>query len=196
MRAEDRRDVIIGAARTEFARTGYEGTRVRAIADRAGINDAMLYRHFDSKEHLFDAAVAEPLEAAVMHIIERPMPPLPPDAGTDEMRDRSVAFYVEMLTAMRDVGPLLGIVLFGDRERGRQYYRDRLEPLFDRVVDLTADMNERWRHSEFDAELLHRTIFGSCWVIAIDAHYGSRGERPLEQTARQLVDLLFDGIGP
>lgn len=194
MRAEDRREVIISAARTEFARTGYEGTRVRVIADRAGINDAMLYRHFDNKEHLFEAAVAEPIEAAVTHIIERPMPQLPPDAGTDEMRERSVAFYLEMLTAMREVGPLLGIVLFGDQERGTQYYRERLEPLFDRVVKLTADMNERWRHGDFDAELLHRMIFGTCWMVAIDARYGSRGDRPLEKTARQLVDFLFDGI--
>ena len=122
------------------------------------------------------------------------MPPLPPDAGTEEMRERSVAFYRDLLEAMQDVGVLLGIVLFGDQERGMHYYRERLEPLFDRVVELTANLSGRWRHREFDPELLHRMIFGTCWMIAIDASYGSGDPRPFDESARQLVDILFDGI--
>jgi AcrR family transcriptional regulator len=194
MAAPDRRAVIIDAARTEFALKGYAGTRIRSIAERAGVNDAMLYRHFESKEQLFEAAVAEPIEAAVASIIERPMPPLPADAGTEEMRERSVAFYRDLLAALEAVGPLLGIVLFGDQQRGIEYYRERLEPLLDRVVELTADLSGRWRHTEFDAHLLHRMIFGTCWMIAIDGHYGRRDAAPLDETARQLVDILFDGI--
>lgn len=194
MRAEERRAVIIKAAREEFAVAGYEGTRVRAIAERAGVNDAMLYRHFKGKEHLFEAAVAEPIEEAVSSIVNRPMPPLPPDAGTEEMRERSIAFYVDLLEAMERVGPLLGIVLFGDQSRGIAYYRERLEPIFDRVVELTVDMQERWKHADFDSQLLHRSIFGTCWMIAIDARYGSKPPMAREDAAKQLVGVLFNGI--
>ncbi|KAA0018994.1 helix-turn-helix transcriptional regulator [Antrihabitans cavernicola] len=40
------------AALSRFAEQGYDGTRVRHIAERAGVSDAALYRHFPSVEAL------------------------------------------------------------------------------------------------------------------------------------------------
>lgn len=48
---------ILAAAIEEFVEFGLAGARVDRIADRAGANKALLYRHFGSKEALFDAAV-------------------------------------------------------------------------------------------------------------------------------------------
>lgn len=47
------RDKIITFARAEFAEMGLEGARVDRIAERAGVNKAMLYYHFKSKEDLY-----------------------------------------------------------------------------------------------------------------------------------------------
>jgi AcrR family transcriptional regulator len=55
--AATRRDLLT-AARELFATTGYAGTTVRAIAERAGVNQALLFRHFGNKEALFAEAVA------------------------------------------------------------------------------------------------------------------------------------------
>jgi AcrR family transcriptional regulator len=194
MSAPQRREVILDAAREEFARRGYVGGRVRAIAEASGIHDAMLYRHFASKEELFDAAVAQPIEVAVRSIVERPMPPLPPTAGTEEMRERSLIFFRDLLRAMQEVGVLLGVVLFADQESATHYYRERLEPLFAQLVDLTVATSERWRHRDFDWGLLHRAIFGACWMVALDEQLGSGGPADLDKAAEQLVDILFRGI--
>ena len=43
---------IIDAARTEFARRGYEATTIRDIADSAGVSMGSLYRRLDSKESI------------------------------------------------------------------------------------------------------------------------------------------------
>jgi AcrR family transcriptional regulator len=48
---------ILEAAIDEFAEFGLAGARVDRIAERAGVNKALLYRHFGSKEALFDAAI-------------------------------------------------------------------------------------------------------------------------------------------
>jgi len=50
-------DRILDAAIDEFVEHGLAGARVDRIAERAGANKALLYRHFGSKEALFDAAV-------------------------------------------------------------------------------------------------------------------------------------------
>jgi TetR/AcrR family transcriptional regulator len=56
---------ILTAALDEFAELGLAGARVDSIAARAGINKAMIYYHFDSKEDLYDHILAAHLEAGV-----------------------------------------------------------------------------------------------------------------------------------
>ena len=40
-----------------FARRGFKGTTTRTIADRAGVNEAILFRHFPKKEDLYWAVI-------------------------------------------------------------------------------------------------------------------------------------------
>lgn len=53
MSAEDRRSQVLDAAMDLFARQGYRGTTTRQIADHAGVNEAIIFRHFASKEELY-----------------------------------------------------------------------------------------------------------------------------------------------
>ncbi len=55
-------DRILRAAIDEFVEHGLAGARVDRIAERAGANKQLLYRHFGSKEGLFDAAVRAMVE--------------------------------------------------------------------------------------------------------------------------------------
>jgi TetR/AcrR family transcriptional regulator len=52
---------IIMAARDEFAAVGLAGGRVDRIARRAGVNKAMIYYHFHSKENLYQEVINEHL---------------------------------------------------------------------------------------------------------------------------------------
>jgi AcrR family transcriptional regulator len=47
-----RKTEILTAAVASFAAYGYAGTRIRTIADRAGVSEAALYRHYPSVEEL------------------------------------------------------------------------------------------------------------------------------------------------
>src|SRR5215831_16112086 len=54
--AERRREEILAAATGIFARLGYPGTDLQAVADRLGVGKGTVYRYFPSKEALFLAA--------------------------------------------------------------------------------------------------------------------------------------------
>ena len=56
-RATDSRTRILDAALTEFAAHGLAGARTDRIAQSAGVNKALLYYYFDSKENLYVAAL-------------------------------------------------------------------------------------------------------------------------------------------
>ena len=70
---EDTRNRILTAARSVFERNGTRGTTTREVADRAGVNEATLFRHFGSKaallaamrEHACDVAAFREVVAAL-----------------------------------------------------------------------------------------------------------------------------------
>lgn len=55
--AERRRSEVLSAAIRTFARTGYRGTAVEAVATEAGISESYVFRLFGDKRELFVAAV-------------------------------------------------------------------------------------------------------------------------------------------
>ena len=53
----ERRDSILQAARRLFAEKGYHGVAIDEIAREVNVSPAILYRHFKSKQALYDAAL-------------------------------------------------------------------------------------------------------------------------------------------
>ncbi len=52
--AEERRQRIIEAAKPLFADNGFNGTSIRDIANAADVSNALLYKHFPSKEAMYE----------------------------------------------------------------------------------------------------------------------------------------------
>ncbi|HEY5744054.1 MAG TPA: TetR/AcrR family transcriptional regulator [Terrimicrobiaceae bacterium] len=56
------RERILTAARELFAARGFKGTTTAAIARNAGLNEALIFRHFPAKQDLFTAILRNKLE--------------------------------------------------------------------------------------------------------------------------------------
>src|SRR5512135_3285997 len=68
--AEARKSSILAAARRAFSETGdMNGTTIKLIAERSGISEGVIYRHFESKDQLFFEAIVEPLTEAVERLV-------------------------------------------------------------------------------------------------------------------------------
>ena len=57
--APSRRRQILRVATRLFARHGFNGTTTRQIADEVGVSEAIIFRHFSRKEHLYRAVLEE-----------------------------------------------------------------------------------------------------------------------------------------
>ncbi|MBM7054472.1 TetR/AcrR family transcriptional regulator [Streptomyces durocortorensis] len=62
MSAEERRESVVRAAITEFARGGYNGTSTEVIARRVGVSQPYLFRLFPNKQAIFIAAAERCLQ--------------------------------------------------------------------------------------------------------------------------------------
>lgn len=55
------RSLITAAAYDEFVENGFDGTSIRAVAERACVTESTVFRHFSSKAALFEVTAVGPL---------------------------------------------------------------------------------------------------------------------------------------
>ena len=82
------RERILGAARTQFGREGYDKATLREIAAGAGVDPALIPHYFGSKEGVFLAAVEFPVDPSLF--IPRLLEP-----GVERLGERLVTFFLE-----------------------------------------------------------------------------------------------------
>ena len=51
------KEIILDAALVCFAENGYKGTNLRDFATRIGLSKSALYRHYESKEAIWNAMI-------------------------------------------------------------------------------------------------------------------------------------------
>src|SRR2546423_1341946 len=64
------REAILDAAAQVFTERGFRGGTVEAILERAGLSKGTFYWHFESKDELMLAVIAERVERPVKELIE------------------------------------------------------------------------------------------------------------------------------
>lgn len=78
---EQRRAVVVAAARELFLANGVEPTSVDAIARRAGVAKGTVYLSFPTKQHLV-RAIEEEFDALILDRLHAATATSPPDAAT------------------------------------------------------------------------------------------------------------------
>jgi AcrR family transcriptional regulator len=192
--ADERRDQIVRSARAVFVRQGLGGSRTRDIAAEAGINEALLYRHFSSKEELFEAAVVEPLQEAVAHLLRDSMaPPENVEASRDEMVVRTRLFLLDLVKVMQEVAPLLGVMIFNGESSAGDHYKRSVAPIIKQVGDVVRANLGWWDHRDFDAAQIVRALFGAIWFESTSARLQNRRLNP-DKFASELADMVILGL--
>jgi AcrR family transcriptional regulator len=88
------RDAILDAATQVFTERGYRGATVEAILERAGLSKGTFYWHFESKDELMLAVLAERVERPVTELIEM-LRSAPADENMSLVANRRFAEFME-----------------------------------------------------------------------------------------------------
>lgn len=194
MSAELRRAQIIDSARTVFARQGYAASRTREIAAEAGVNEAMLYRHFPSKEELFEASVLESIDAAMVRATQNAKGISRDLAGSaSEIEDGIRKFFRDLADIAVELGPLIGATAFGPDTPVRTKLIERLDALFDIATAITVHGIPDLMKDDVDVRLGLEKIFGALWFSAEMARW-TRREFDREAVLDQMMLTIFEGL--
>src|SRR5262252_9133969 len=64
MSGTDRRHQLLDTALEIFARKGFEGTTTKEVAAAAGVTEAIIFRHFPTKQALYTAVLDHHVESS------------------------------------------------------------------------------------------------------------------------------------
>src|ERR1700758_3495131 len=169
---------IIDAARDRFMRDGYDGATVRAIAGDAGVDVAMVYYFFDSKEGLFTASALTGPEHP-LHQLATLL-----DEGTDQIGPRLVRRFLEHWDEGAAFEPLLTLWRSAAiQPQARKVLHDSLAgPIAERVAA---------QFGVTDAELRVELVASHMAGLAV-----ARYQLKIEPIASAAIEDLVVWLGP
>jgi len=192
--AKERRELIIEAALEVFSERGYEGSTVKKIAERAKINQALIYQHFKNKEDLYKSI----LEKTPSQFLPRKeVDKLMEGKNDREILDRFVHRYLQL---MRSNEKIVKFINLGQWENPQvfefQYFQEEKSPIKILANYLSKRMEEgkfRRKNPRLSARVLIGVIhwYGLRCLIAKARGWKTYEE---EEVLDTIIDVYLNGI--
>jgi AcrR family transcriptional regulator len=188
--AVERKAQIIEAARQVFVEQGINGARSRLIAERAGITEAYLYRHFHSKDEIYRLAIDAPLREFVERL-QRETHELAQQEGvsrTEVLRRCHELF----LACMLDIAPLMAAALFSGSD-GSNFYNDFLMPNLRRVFEAIIPDIFGWPAASIEVDVAVQAMLGVHLGFGFE-HLLDGQPVDVKQTANEITEMFAPGL--
>jgi TetR/AcrR family transcriptional regulator len=190
---------ILDAALKLFSGWGYESTRVKDIALKAGVNGALVHHYFGDKDDLYQAVLSDalrPLKEAGQRILVRGLP-----------ADLLLATWIEVMstffTQHRDVLWLVTRECLGSAGQMKRIVLEALGPLFQETVAALKQSQARSGSPEVDPTYLVVNTLGmvAVWHThgeLIDQVLGedTSSERSRRKQREEIAALVLRGALP
>lgn len=196
------RELLLRAARKEFATKGLEGARVDEIARRAGVNKQLVYHHFSNKVTLYQVV----LEEAYADIRTEEAKLVGYDGDPHEVMMRLVAYSFDYLAANRDF-----VALLTDENLHRARHLKKSENLLQMhspLIEMIAKTLERGVASKqfkagFDPVQLYISIAGLGFFYFSNVHTLSsifdckfNDKARIEERREHVINLVMQALRP
>lgn len=199
--SESTRDLLIGAAKELFAKDGFDGTTVKGIVDRAGVNISLVSYHFAGKEGLFQAC----LDQFGKERLRTAQRLLQPAQSAEECRVRLEVFVQEMFETCVSEPDLVRMVhreIEADSPLTREIFKETFHKVFETLVTFFQFAQKQgYVRKELNTVILTTLFFGSMIHhtrvdTLCERYYGGTLKDPVyrKQVIQHLITIFMAGI--
>ncbi len=192
---EDRRQQIIDVALKLFAQQGFKGTTTRQIAQRAGVNEALIFRHFPHKEALYWAVIADKCRGTKgREELQRKL------EGTKDIREMFTWLAGEVLRRNREDPGRSRLLLYSALENhglSQRFFRTHIAGYYEVLADYIRARNREGVFRNLDPALAARGFFGMLFYhFLIQELFGGKRYHPFdpEKVSATLADIWLEGM--
>jgi AcrR family transcriptional regulator len=190
--AEGRRLQILDVATDLFARQGFNGTTTRQIAQRAAVNEAIIFRHFPTKEELYWAVIENQcsLRAGRGKLEAR----LSSDLEPEEVL---IGVAEDMLNRDTTLTRLLLFTTLEKHELSDRFFRTHVTRYFELLSEFIRRQIEQGRFRAVDPVLAARGFVGMLvHHFNVQELYGGKKHQQFDahEVSRTMVDIWLRGV--
>ena len=192
--AEDRRQQIIEVARDLFASRGFEGTTTRQLAEEIGINEALLFRHFPTKEDLYWAVLQHMI--ATQGTKDRLREHV--SAGMSD-RETLTAVAKDILNRNVQLTRLLFYSVLEKHELSERFFATHVVAYHEILADYIRAGIKARRFRNMDPIIAARAFIGMfSYHFQVQELFGGKVVRRFdsEEVITRLVDIWLEGMQP
>ena len=196
LRQQTAAETILSAARVAFGQYGFNGTTTAAIAQRAGVSEPLVYRHFGTKDALFDAAVLTPFTDLLTRLLTEWQGRRPGTLPTVEEAENLFNDLIRLFLEEREVIlPLLAVYHFGNPGGS---LKSRLEYAMREVVAIVehraAGEAAIRGYTGVDIPALARIMVGVCFSVVTFPRLFDMDHLPRTRFVREMARLTMHGV--
>lgn len=195
--AEDRRQQILDVARRLFATKGFEGTTTREIAQEARINEAIIFRHFPTKEDLYWAVLEETSDiTAGRGLLEADL------KETGDVRRVFTAIAERMIRRRETDMTFTRLLLFSALEKHKlseRFFQAHVAQYYEMLAEYIRAQVAAGVFRPVDPMIAARGFFGMVIYHSLIQHlFGGQHVQPLDArtVAETLTSIWLDGMLP
>tara|TARA_A100001037_G_scaffold306531_1_gene352385 strand:- start:235 stop:873 length:639 start_codon:yes stop_codon:yes gene_type:complete len=185
----ERRNQIIQVAMNLFASLGFKGTTTRAIASAAGVSEAIIFRHFRTKEDLYDAIITTSIEQRTEIWSNEA-----PDALDADLPTLMSAYAQSFVRQHREDQTFIRLMLYSSLQdhkfRQRFLESSELSPLIKKIREKIQSGVDSGDFLSVDPQLTTMSLFFSLLQYCLSRFVGS-SELPTQEADDAYVDNLI-----
>jgi AcrR family transcriptional regulator len=170
------RERVLAAAKAVFSAGGPEAS-LEAVAKRAGVGIGTLYRHFPTRQDLFETVYRREVQQLVELAEELKNAPAPVDALRRWLRSN-----VEFVATKKGMSAALALTVHGSSDLAAFTF-DRLTTAVGALLDRAIAAGEI--RSDISPEDLLRALVGMCYM---------HDQPGWQNSVMRLVDVFVDGL--
>jgi TetR/AcrR family transcriptional regulator len=195
----DTKEQILTVAEELFAQKGFAGVRTQQIAERAGVNKALIYYYFESKEQL----LREVLQKILFDLISLSNEILSRKLSAAEILEQFYRGFFAYCAQHKNFSRLTTMDLGSEGSSLRNLFENFFRPLFDRGVRFIDGAVERGELRPVNARQLLITIYGMTIAYFADANqvaylFGvddAVASDLVEERLQANLDFIFAAVG-
>ncbi|MGV0735052.1 TetR/AcrR family transcriptional regulator [Mycobacterium syngnathidarum] len=187
------RSQLKAAASVVFAERGYTGATTKQIAARAGVTEALIFRHFGSKAELVDEAVLDTFERFVTSFSDPWPQHLSSEASVEDIGREYVSQIYEFIDDNRQL-----FLAMMSAESHHQTSADRLHQLFARLEQAAYKAGAGYGLTLARATVFTRLNFAMVLaaVVYSDILFPISEKPSATVVIDELTSLMLHGVGP
>ncbi len=202
MSGDERRDQILQASVELFSKRGFAGTTTKEIAKMAGVSEALVFRHFSTKDELYNAILeGKSCQLGFMRTVSGGNEEL--NKAIEAKNDKEVFYRIALdsMNAQQSDPRFMRLMLYSaleEHDLAERFFRESVSRIYEFIGKYIRMRQDDGAFKKIDPEIVVRAFHGMIVHHSLNNVLWNKRIKIVditnEEAAREFTEIVLNGI--